>query len=428
MSSREAVATTPLRRDRQFRRFWYGRLGSLTATSLNFVAYPVLVYALTGSSMWVSFVVAAQGVPYLLFGLFAGVVADRLDRRVLMAGSEAVNVVLLVSIPVAYAVGRLEPAHVVVVALLSRTAFVLYDAANLGALPTLVRGEQLPAAQSLLFGSSSVIELGVPGLAGLVLAVVSPALMFAVAAVLTAYAAVTIGSVTRPMSASDRGVGRAAGFWADLTDGVRWLWRTRDVRSQTLLAAAHVFAQGVLVAHMVAWVDLSLKPASPTLVTGILFGSWAAGGLAASAVVPWLLRRYGEARAALLLSPVPPVVALGSGFVESWPLAVVLVVVWGAGTMVVVLASLIHRQRRTPDCLRSRINTTGRVVSYGVGFPLGGLAAGLVAGPWGAGGPFILAGTVLAVAAVLGWSSGLRNESGPRTRGIGLRARGDARV
>jgi hypothetical protein len=70
-----------------FRRYLTARLVSVGGTLVTYVVLPVLVYRVTRSSLWTAFVVVAEGLPYLCFGLFAGALADRVDRQRLMVGA-----------------------------------------------------------------------------------------------------------------------------------------------------------------------------------------------------------------------------------------------------------------------------------------------------------------------------------------------------
>src|SRR5262249_23153944 len=139
------------------------------------VALPVLVYQLTGANLWTGFVAVAQALPYVFFGLFAGALADRFDRRRLMVGTDLASAVVLGTIPLAYAVGRLTAGHVLVAAFVAQGLFVFFDAANFGALSTLAGRDRLAAANSAVSGGGTAIEVTVPAVAGALLVVVAPA-------------------------------------------------------------------------------------------------------------------------------------------------------------------------------------------------------------------------------------------------------------
>jgi MFS family permease len=127
---------------------------------------PVLIYDLTGSAAQTGLLFAMRVVPYLLFGLVAGPIADRGNRRRLIIGGNLVEGILMASIPVANAFGALTVAQIYAVALLSATAFVFSDAAVFGAVPALVGPRRLAAANGLLASLQSGTEVLGPVLAG----------------------------------------------------------------------------------------------------------------------------------------------------------------------------------------------------------------------------------------------------------------------
>lgn len=88
-----------LRLDRAFVLFWLAHVVSIAGTVLTTVVLPILVFQLTGSALQTSLIAAFNVVPYLAFGLFAGALADRANRRRVMVTCDLFNVVLLGSIP-----------------------------------------------------------------------------------------------------------------------------------------------------------------------------------------------------------------------------------------------------------------------------------------------------------------------------------------
>lgn len=162
-------------RDQSFVFFWLGRAISLLGTAITSVVLPILVYRLTASALLTSLLATLEVLPYLLFGLFAGEVADRVDRRRLMVGCDLLNTFLLGSIPAAGWLHALTVPHIFVVALLSASAFVWFDAADFGAIPTLVGREHLVAATSAIASMSTVVGIVGPALGGALIATIGPA-------------------------------------------------------------------------------------------------------------------------------------------------------------------------------------------------------------------------------------------------------------
>src|SRR5205814_1080930 len=86
------------------------------------VVLPVLIYRLTGSTVLTAVVAALEALPYVIFGLFAGALSDRRNRRSIMIVADLVDATLLASVPIAYSLGFLTVGHVLVVAFASPPA------------------------------------------------------------------------------------------------------------------------------------------------------------------------------------------------------------------------------------------------------------------------------------------------------------------
>lgn len=364
--------------DRDFGRYLSARVLSVVGAVVAAVAMPVLVYQLTGSAGWTSAVTAAEALPYLVFGLLAGALADRLDRRKMMVALDLTVAAVLLSVPLAWLLGALTAPHVLLVAFTAQTAFVFFDAANFGALPALVGKERLTAAYSTLYGRTTVVELVVPGLTGLLVVIVAPAALLAVNALTAVGSALLLRSIASSM-ANPRPVRGAGELAADVREGLRFLWREPIVRTLTLVGAAHSVASGAWMAVLVPFADrvLGVAPRGD-LRLAALFSCWGVGAIIASRVLPRLTARWGAARLALTALPLS---LLGGVLVlvsAHWLLVCVAAVYWGAAQAIVVINGITYRQQVCPEELQSRVNTTARMLAWGAGHPLGAALAGAV--------------------------------------------------
>ncbi|GAA0211399.1 MFS transporter [Saccharothrix mutabilis subsp. mutabilis] len=362
---------------RDFRRYLAARLLSVAGSLVSVVALPVLVYQLTGSAGWTSAVAAAEALPYLVFGLLAGALADRVDRRVLMVSLDLVVAGALATIPLAWWAGVLTAGHVVAVAVVAQTAFVFFDAANFGALPALVGKDKLTAAYAKLYGRTTVAELVVPPLAGLLVAVVAPASLVAVNALTAVGSALLVRAVQSALS-TPRTDG--ATLVRDIGSGLRFVWGNPIVRTLTLVGATHSAAAGAWVAVMVPWADqvLHVRPSGDVRLAA-LFSCWGVGALVASRLLPKLTERWGGARLALSGLPASLVCAAGALLSTHWVAAMVAAVAWGAAHSTVVINAITYRQQVCPPDMQSRVNTTARMIAWGLGQPAGAALAGVVA-------------------------------------------------
>jgi MFS family permease len=140
---------------------------------ITLAVMPLLVYQLTGSALHTALLTTVEFVPYPLFGLFAGAVADRLDRRRIMVAAELVSGIALASIPIASAFDALTLPHIYVAAVLAMTMYVWFDAANFGAVPALAGRERVVQAQSAIWSVATFTGIVAPALGGVLAATIA---------------------------------------------------------------------------------------------------------------------------------------------------------------------------------------------------------------------------------------------------------------
>jgi MFS family permease len=384
---------------------------SLAGTSVTLVAFPVVVYSLSRSPLLTALVTALEALPYLLLGLVAGALADRFDRKRVMVAVDLLSAVVLASIPVAYWLDVLTVAHLLVAAFAAAALWVFFDAADFGALPALVGRDRIPAANSAMWSSSTVVETAVPLMAGAAFAVVAPASLIALDALSFLASAYLVRAIARPLSEARETAGRLdrSALVADVREGLRFLWDHATVRAMTVVGAAQSISGGAFVGQMVVWADRDLGIREGDWELGVVFSAWGIGVLVASLVVPRLARRVGAARLTLLFLPASTVLAVLTTIAGQWVVGSVAMAAWGVAYMGVVLNTINYRQQVTPERLMSRVNTTGRMLSFGVGWPLGSVLGGAVAQAHGPRAGMLAGAAVLVAGTVYAWLSPLRH-------------------
>jgi hypothetical protein len=293
---------------------------------------------------------------------------------------------------------------------LAQTFFTFFDGANFGALPVLVGRERIGEANAAIWGFGGVLDLIIPAAVGLAMAVVHPADLLVVDALSFLVSALTIRSIRRAMSQPREGVGplRLNQVGADIREGVRFLRRHDGVRSNTIIGTLQSAAGGGFIALWVPWADRVLHIGTSGWRFGLLFSVWGIGGILASALTPRMLRRFSAARLTLLWIPVSVVGGLLVASSTHWLLACVWMVVWGVAYQLVIINSLNYRQQVTPEHLLSRVNTVGRMLSWGLGWTGGALAGGALATVMGLRQAILTVVAVGILAAAFAWLSPLR--------------------
>ncbi|TCO51758.1 putative MFS family arabinose efflux permease [Kribbella antiqua] len=406
------TATLPerLRDDPDFRRYWLARTLSFTGSMITAVAMPVLVYRLSGSTLLTASVTALEAAPYLVTGLFAGALSDRWNRRRVMVSADLVNAVVVGSIPLAHLLGVLTVVHALVVAFTVQAVYSFFDGANFGALPVLVGRARVAQANSAVWTASSLIELFVPTLAGLALAVLNPADLLALDALSFVASAIAVRAIVRALSEPRAGQAplRPRVLLADIAEGIRFLVRHPGVRTMTMIGTLQSFAGGGFVGLMVVWCDRILHVGTSGVRFGIVWGAWGIGGLVAAVGLPRLLKRLAPAAITLYAVPTSAVLGIVTALVPRWELAAIALLLWGSAYILVIVNSISYRQQVTPEQLLGRVNTAGRMLSWGVGWTLGSITGGVLGSHYGIRTAMVVMGVFGFVGAVVAWTSPLR--------------------
>jgi MFS family permease len=412
--TREAATSPPtpppLRHDRDFRRYWLAREVSIAGTLVTAVALPVLVYRLSGSPSLTALITVVEGLPYLVLGLFSGALSDRLDRRRVMVVADVVAALTMASIPIAWMLGSLTVGHALVAGFLTQAAFVFFDGAAFGALPAIVGRDRIGQANAAVWGVGSFLDLGVPMLAGVALAFIHPAVLLAVDALSFALSAVCVATIRTRLSEPREGQPplRPRVLLTEVAAGLRFLWRHVGVRSQTVIGFLLSFSGAGFMALSVPYADRLLDVGTSGWRFGLVFAAWGIGGMLVAVITPRLLKVVSPNRLALLWLPVAAVSGIVVVTASSWQVAVAVMVVWGVSYQGVILNSMTYRQQVTPEPLLGRVNTAGRMLSFGVGWTGGALAASVLAGAVGLRPALVAVVSVGVVAAAFGWLSPLR--------------------
>jgi len=396
--------------DRDFRLYWLARMVSVGGSLITVVAMPVLVYTLTRSPGLTALVTTLDALPYLLMGLFAGALSDRWNRKRVMVTADLANVVVIGSVPLAHWLGVLTIPHVLVAGFVAQSLFTFFDGANFGALPVLVGRERVGDANAAIWGVGGVLDLVVPAGVGLALAVAHPSTLLAVDALTFLVSALLVRAIRRALSSHRERLDplRPSVVLRDVREGVRFLWRHEGVRSNTVIGGLQSVGGAGFVALFVPWADQVLHIGTSGWGFGLVFAVWGVGGVLASALVPRLLRRYPVAKVTLGAIPVSALAGIATALAPGWVLASIGMVVWGVAYQLVLITSLTYRMQETPEHLLGRVNTAGRMLSWGLGWTLGSVAGGALAAATAVRPAMVTLVCVGVLAAVFAWLSPLR--------------------
>jgi len=149
---------------------WLGQISNSLSMWMDLVARPALVVAMTGSAVHLGLIALVRGLPMTVLAPFAGVLADRIDRRILMLISKVASLVITTGFSALILSGNLELWHVYVTAILRSLAMAFDQPARQALLPTLVPPNLLVNAVALNMGSMQVVRILSATVAGFLIA------------------------------------------------------------------------------------------------------------------------------------------------------------------------------------------------------------------------------------------------------------------
>lgn len=403
-------------------RLWTASVISNLGDGVSVIAYPWLASALTRSPIHIAAVAVVTRLPWLLFSLPAGVITDRVDRRRLVAWMDVFRFILTLGVavavlltqdqlssPDAIAAGTATPPDIAglllimvyLAAMLLGTAEVFRDNSAQTLLPSIVVKDHLEVANGRMWGAEMVMNSFIgPPLAGILIAI-SFSLPFFVDAGSFAVAAALVFLITgefRPKG-DDGAAPVRSSFWADMKEGMGWLWRHPLFRPMAI-------ALGVLNGTMMMTVAIYVLFAQEILELdatrfGLLTTGMAVGGVIGALTGHRITARLGQGMSLFTTIIANAVAILFSGLTSSfW-------VFWAMGLLGSLTGTLWNvitvslRQSLIPDRILGRVNSVYRFIGWGmmpIGSALGGVVVALLepalGREWALRAPFIIAAVI----------------------------------
>lgn len=376
MAVRSQAEVSAPNRKHDFRLYFGARAVSVSGSAVSGMVLPIIVYDLTRSPLLVGVYSAINGLVYALAGLYAGVLADRLNRRTILLVSDIVRAIVIASIPLTFWISGTPVAVVFVAAVICAAFFTAFDAANQGVLKTIVGANGFAAATGSMTVMSNAAEVVVPAATGLLIVIVNPPVLLLADALSFALAAMLVLRIRTPLKPAE---GPRERVGAAMLGGVTFVWRDLLLRATTVAGAGQALADGMVVGQLVVFADVSLGVAPNDARVGVLYASLGAGGVIAGLLLNRLTTRMGELKLIQLCLLVSTLLLVLIGLSQAWLLAAVALFAWAAAYLLVFVGGITYRQIRAPDRLQGRVSALGRLATLGVGVPLGAFAGGVIA-------------------------------------------------
>ncbi len=371
---------------------WASNLGD----GIAIAAGPLLVASQSRDPFLVAMGALLQQLPWLLFGLLAGVVADRVDRRIVVVVADACRAAVLVTLTLTIVTDTVHIAIVLAAVFLLGTAEVFADTSYGTLMPMVVQKVDYGIANARLQSGVIVANqmLGPP--IGAALFAASMAFPFVAQALMLVLSAslllrMRIPAMERPTEKSH--------VRTDIAEGIRWLWHHAAVRTLTLTIVTFNVTFGaawsVLVLYAIDRLDMG------AVGYGLLTTAMAIGGLVGTASYGWLERHVSLGAIMKVGLIVETLTHLALAITTIPAVALAIMFVFGAHAFIWGTTSSSVRQRAVPTELQGRVGSVYLIGVFG-GIVIGGAIGGLVAREWGIAAPFWFAfvGSGLILAAI----------------------------
>lgn len=381
---------------------WVSNLGD----GIALAAGPLLVASQTDQEILVALAALVQWAPPLLFGLYAGALTDRLDRRLIVVTVDLARVGVLVVLASAVATGHVSVGLVLASLFLLGTAEIFADNASSTLLPMVVARDDLALGNARLqTGFITVNQLAGPPL-GAALFAAGMAWPFALQAVLVLLGAVlvsrlSVGREGRAARAAGAAMGRVRGrVGAEILEGFTWVRHHAAVRTLVLTIFTFNITFGA------AWSVLVLYASERLGLGAIGFGLLttisAVGGLVATLGYGLITRHVSLGNLMRVGLVIETLTHLALAITTIPWVAMVIFFVFGAHAFIWGTTSVTVRQRAVPAVLQGRVGSVYTVGIYG-GLVVGAGIGGVLAQAYGVSAPFWFAAVGSALFVVLIW-------------------------
>jgi predicted MFS family arabinose efflux permease len=373
---------------------WVGNIGD----GIALAAGPLLVASQTRNPALIAAAAMASRVPNLFIGLFAGALADRVDRKRLVIVANLLRAVVLGGLILTIVTGWVSIWAVLVALLLVGTAEQFADSGTRAVLPMIVPKADLGIGSARQMAGYLVAnELLGPPIGAFLFAVgmAAPFGAQAAAVLLAAWLFTRVELPTRGSQAKpDQHIGR------DVAEGLRWIWGNKPVRTLSLIIFIFNLTWGAPWGILVLWAQDQLGVGA--VGYGLLSTAIGLGGILAVLSYDWLEKRVSLATLMKACLTLEVLLHLALANTRHEWLALVLMFVFGSYAFVWGSVSNAVRMRATPMAYQGRVSS---VYFFGLtsGLLVGQFLGGLIATRWGVAAPFWFAFVGAGVTLLLVW-------------------------
>lgn len=395
-----------LKRNYPVIRFMSGNLISFFGDQIYLIALPLIVLSITGSPLSMGIVSALERLPIWLQP-FTGILADRLNRKILLMVCDLGRCLIIGLFGLFYIMGQLDIGWIFLGALIIGTLSQIFNTAQFAAVPNLVRKRDLQAVNSIQSGFSNIATLVGPGLGGVIISFYNPgyALLINSFSFLVSFFAILTISLSKPES----GAHERKSIYSEIGEGFKFVIKTKPILYTNLailisMSGTTLFLT-LMIFHLKEMIHLS------AFQIGLLVSLGGIGAIIGALLTNVLVKWMSHRTLLFVSSFLGGISIILFSFAHSFHWLVLF------NALGDFLASMMNpciitiRQRLTPDHLLGRVQATSRFMSW-IFLPLSSFLAGVIALKLGSYHTILVGGTISALAAFFYLHPSLKNLKG----------------
>ena len=381
-----------------FQRLAASNLSAHAAQQVGMAAAPIVAVTVLGSGIGqTAWIQLGQMLPFLLFSIPAGVLADRLPVKVLMISGEALRAVSLLCVPFIALAGLFNVPVLALLGLAGSMGSLAYSVAIPSLTRSMVQRDALPAANGRLELVRSIAFIGGPALAGMLIASTGIDAAFGLAALLSLLAIYLLRGIAEP----ERGQTEARHFFVELSEGAGFAFKHPLLGSAFRLSVLYNTAFFILQTVFIPYAAGRLGMSAADI--GITLSFYGIGMVLCGLFIPTFVRRLSMGQM-LVAGCVTGLLASMAMLVTLWhparPFAMLCFFLLGGGPVLWTVSFTTLRQIVTPAAMLGRATSVNSLATYGAR-PLGAAAAGVIGSAFGMTACLVSVTALFAVQAVM---------------------------
>jgi MFS family permease len=371
------VEKRALWRNRDFVLLWSGQVVSILGGQMAGLAYPLLVLALSHSPAKAGLVPIFWTAPFVLFGLPAGALVDRWNRKKVMIVCDAIRMLGVFSLPIAFFLRHLTVDMVYAAALAEGLGFCFFNIAEVSALPQVVSKQQLPQAMAMNEAGYAATGTVGPGLAGLLIGamktqIAGTSLVFIVDGI--SYLASLFGLASmRGQLQESRSDKPQRSIAAEVKEGLQFIWHQQRIRTVAFWSAWMALLYGPFQLAIIVMVHHFFHRGAGTI--GLIFSAGGVGGIVGALMAPKIKQKFRFGQILLGIVFVQAVATLFLSVSPNLYFLAAMHFVLQMGNPMWNVTQMSYRMSVIPDKLLGRVNACYRLLIFAA-FPLGAAVGG----------------------------------------------------